>query len=137
VQAIVAQTLRGATDIEASREVLVRRLIALGKAHDILLGGAAERAPLAAVVREGIGVLEEASGRVRVSGPAVEVGAKAALALALMLHEMTTNALKYGALSVPGGTRRPVLVCVRGRGRLQPEALLARARRPVGSASDP
>ena len=103
VQAIVAQTLRGATDIEASREVLVRRLIALGKAHDILLGGAVERAPLAAVVREGIGVLEEASGRVRVSGPEVEVGAKAALALALMLHEMTTNALKYGALSVPEG----------------------------------
>jgi PAS domain S-box-containing protein len=103
VQAVVAQTLRGATDVEDAREVLARRLIALGKAHDILLGGAAERAPLAAVVREGIGVLEGATQRVRVSGPQVEIGGKAALSLALMLHEMTTNALKYGALSVPEG----------------------------------
>lgn len=103
VQAIVTQTLRGATDIETSREVLVKRLIALGKAHDILLGGAAERAPLAAVVREGIGVLEAASERVEITGPEVEISGKAALSLALMLHEMTTNAVKYGALSLPSG----------------------------------
>ncbi|APX86064.1 hypothetical protein BV511_15990 [Methylorubrum extorquens] len=103
VQAVATQTLRGATDVEAAREVLARRLIALGKAHDILLGGVAERAPLAAVVREGIGLLEEASERVQVSGPEVQIGGKAALSLALMLHEMTTNAVKYGALSVPGG----------------------------------
>jgi PAS domain S-box-containing protein len=103
VQAIVTQPLRGTTDIEASREVLVRRLIALGKAHDILLGGVAERAPLAAVVREGIGVLEAEAERVEISGPEVEVSGKAALSLALMLHEMTTNAVKYGALSVPSG----------------------------------
>ncbi|MEG9524184.1 MAG: PAS domain S-box protein [Hyphomicrobiales bacterium] len=103
VQAIASQTLRGATDIAAVSEVLGSRLIALGKAHDILLGGAAERAPLAAVVREGIGVQENASGRVRCSGPDVEVSGKAALALALMLHELTTNAVKYGALSVPDG----------------------------------
>ena len=103
VQAVVAQTLRGATDVDDVREVLSRRLIALGKAHDILLGGTAERAPLAAVIREGIGVLEGASERVRVAGPEIEVGAKAALSLALMLHEMTTNAVKYGALSVPDG----------------------------------
>lgn len=103
VQAVATQTLRGASDIEAAGEVLARRLIALGKAHDILLGGTAERAPLAAVVREGIGVLEAASRRVEVSGPEVEVGGKAALSLALMLHEMTTNAVKYGALAVPEG----------------------------------
>ena len=103
VQAVATQTLRGANDVEAAREVLARRLIALGKAHDILLGGTAERASLAAVAREGTGVLEEASGRVQASGPEVEVGATAALSLALMLHEMTTNALKYGALSVPEG----------------------------------
>ena len=103
VQAVVAQTLRSASDIEDMREVVAQRLIALGKAHDILLGGALERASLAAIVREGIGVLEGVSERVRVSGPDVEVGGKAALSLALMLHEMTTNAVKYGALSVPKG----------------------------------
>ena len=83
--------------------MLSRSLIALGKAHDILLGGAAERAPSEAVVREGIGALEGISGRVQVSGPRIEVCAKAAFSRALMLHEMTTNAVKYGALSVPEG----------------------------------
>jgi two-component sensor histidine kinase len=103
VQAVVAQSMRGATDVEAVREVLSRRLVALGNAHDILLGGAVGRASLAAIARSGVGVLEDASGRVEVAGPDVEVGAKAALQVALMLHELTTNAVKYGALSVPDG----------------------------------
>ena len=137
VQAVATQTLRGTTDVEAAREVLARRLIALGKAHDILLGGVAERAPLAAVVREGIGVLEEASERVEVSGPEVEVGGKAALSLALMLHEMTTNAIKYGALSVPGGSVELSWSVVSGRGGTEPQDLLARARRSPCRAPGP
>ncbi|MGU3476875.1 PAS domain S-box protein [Methylobacterium sp. D48H] len=104
VQAIAASTLRGATDMDAAREVLGSRLVALGKAHDVLLGGAAESASLAAVVREGVGVQESAGRRVAFEGPDVEIGGKAALSLALTLHELTTNAVKYGALSVPGGT---------------------------------
>ncbi|GJE68778.1 Blue-light-activated histidine kinase [Methylorubrum podarium] len=42
-------------------------------------------------------------GRIHLSGPALEVGPKAALSLALMIHELATNAAKYGAFSVPGG----------------------------------
>ncbi|WP_050733249.1 PAS domain S-box protein [Methylobacterium sp. ARG-1] len=103
VQAIAASTLRGATDMDAAREVLGSRLVALGKAHDVLLGGAAESASLAAVVREGVGVQESAGRRVAFEGPDVEIGGKAALSLALTLHELTTNAVKYGALSVPDG----------------------------------
>jgi two-component sensor histidine kinase len=53
-------------------------------------------------VRQGVGV-QEVAGRVAYEGPDIEVGAKPALALALTLHELTTNAVKYGALSVPGG----------------------------------
>ncbi|TNC13025.1 PAS domain S-box protein [Methylobacterium terricola] len=103
VQAIAASTLRGATDIDAAREVLGSRLVALGKAHDMLLGGAAESAPLSAVVREGVGVQEASGDRVSFHGPEVDIGGKAALSLALTLHELTTNAVKYGALSIPGG----------------------------------
>ncbi len=47
---------------------------------------------------------ESAGRRVAFEGPDVEIGGKAALSLALTLHELTTNAVKYGALSVPGGT---------------------------------
>ena len=103
VQAIAASTLRGATDIEAARDVLGSRLVALGKAHDVLLGGTAESAFLAAVVREGVGVQESAGRRVAFAGPDVEIGGKAALSLALTLHELTTNAVKYGSLSMPDG----------------------------------
>ena len=101
VQAIAAQSTRGAKDVETVREVLESRLIALGRAHDILLGGAVDRAHLEPVVRGGVGVHD--GDRFRYAGPDVEIGGDAALALALMLHELSTNAAKYGALSVPDG----------------------------------
>ncbi|WP_375455434.1 PAS domain S-box protein [uncultured Methylobacterium sp.] len=103
VQAIAGQTLRGATDIDAAKEVLAERLITLGKAHDQLLGGVAERATIEPVIRGGVGLQDDASGRVRYHGSPVEIGGRAALSLALMVHELATNAVKYGALSVPEG----------------------------------
>lgn len=103
VQAITVQTLRTATDLPTVREVLVDRLITLGKAHDLLLGGAAERTPIEPVIRNGIGVQDDDSGRIRYAGPEVEIDGKAALSLAMMVHELATNAAKYGALLVPGG----------------------------------
>ena len=102
VQAIVQQSLRGANDIEAAKDVLADRLITLGKAHDLLLGGAAERAKIAAVIRDGVG-LHDASGRISYTGEDIEIGGRASLSLALMIHELTTNAVKYGALSNPDG----------------------------------
>ncbi|MFE1603139.1 PAS domain-containing protein [Methylobacterium sp. ID0610] len=106
VQAVTVQTMRGATDLETVREVLAARLITLGKAHDILLDGVLERASLAEVVNRGIGIRAEVADRVDAAGPVIEIGARAALSLALMLHELTTNATKYGALSVPEGRVR-------------------------------
>ncbi|WP_342108105.1 PAS domain S-box protein [Methylobacterium sp. SI9] len=103
VQAIAANTLRGATDVDAAKEVLADRLITLGKAHDLLLGGAAEHAAIEPVVRGGVGLQDDGSGRIVYRGPAVEIGGRAALALALMTHELATNAAKYGALSTPDG----------------------------------
>ena len=103
VQAIAANTLRGATDVDAAKEVLADRLITLGKAHDLLLGGTAERAVIEPVIRGGIGLQDDGSGRIRCHGPEIEIGGKASLALALMMHELATNAAKYGALSTADG----------------------------------
>ncbi|MCJ2035577.1 GAF domain-containing protein [Methylobacterium sp. J-068] len=103
VQAIATQTLRGATDIVAVGEKLSKRLIALGKAHDVLLGGTAEVAGLDEAIRGGIGLLDDGSGRITYEGPDIQVGGPAALSLGLMLHELSTNAAKYGALSRPEG----------------------------------
>lgn len=104
VQAIASQTLRNAPDLESAREALIQRLLALGKAHDILLAGIADRADLEALVRGALSLHDDATvGRLQVQGPALDVGPKAALALTLMVHELATNAAKYGALSIETG----------------------------------
>ncbi|CAO4144037.1 PAS domain S-box protein [Methylorubrum aminovorans] len=103
-QAIASQTLRNVTDIAAAKEALVARLVALGKAHDILLSGEGEGAALEAVIAGALAIHDDGEpGRIHLAGPALEVGPKAALSLALMIHELATNAAKYGAFSVPGG----------------------------------
>ena len=104
VQAITRQTIRSATDMKELQTTLSDRLMVLGSAHDLLLGGAVERAPLAAVIRGGTGVLGEvADAQLTLEGPALEVGPAVALPLGLMMHELSTNAAKYGALSTPAG----------------------------------
>jgi PAS domain S-box-containing protein len=104
VQAIATQTMRTATDLEVARDTLAARLIALGKAHDILLTGETHSAPLETVIRNALKLHDDRRpGRFEIVGPAVRVGSKAALSLALLLHELATNAAKYGALSVPDG----------------------------------
>ncbi|WP_133123690.1 sensor histidine kinase, partial [Methylobacterium frigidaeris] len=104
VQAIAVQTLRNATDPAAAREALVARLVALGKAHDILLTGAGESASLRAVLEGALAIHDDGRlGRFRLTGPPVPCGAPAALSLALMAHELATNAVKYGALRTPDG----------------------------------
>ncbi|MCJ2042341.1 GAF domain-containing protein [Methylobacterium sp. J-059] len=104
VQAIAMQTMRNATDLEAARDALANRLIALGKAHDILLDGTRESASLEKVVHGALTIHDDAqAGRLRLFGPHVQVGSKAALSLSLMIHELATNAAKYGALSTPAG----------------------------------
>ncbi|SDM55770.1 PAS domain S-box-containing protein [Methylobacterium phyllostachyos] len=99
VQSIASQTLRNAPNVEAAREALASRLIALGKAHDILLAGHTESAGVAAVVQGALDLHADGADRFRVSGPSLLVDPAAALSLALMLHELATNAAKYGALS--------------------------------------
>ncbi|KQP52832.1 PAS domain-containing sensor histidine kinase [Methylobacterium sp. Leaf106] len=104
VQAIASQSLRNVTDIEAAKHALAARLIALGKAHDILLTGQRESAEMEAVLTSALSLHDDQQpGRFHLSGPDIVIGSKAALSLALMMHELATNAAKYGALSRPDG----------------------------------
>jgi PAS domain S-box-containing protein len=100
VQAIANQSLRGATDLEEACEAFSARLISLGRAHDILTQASWSEAPISDVVEGALCAhrLADAS-RIRIGGPNVLLGAKPALSLALALHELATNAAKYGALS--------------------------------------
>jgi PAS domain S-box-containing protein len=108
VQAIAAQTLRGSGVSVEAREALNTRLMALSRAHDLLMEGHWTEASLRALV-EGTARLHAQGethgrmGRFRIAGPDIMLGSRAAMALALVLHELATNAIKYGALSVPDG----------------------------------
>ena len=104
VQALAAQTLRAVADRDAV-EAFSKRLHALSAAHDVLLQQSWSAAPLASVVRAVLDNLGQAD-RVDLSGPEIACGSRAALSLTLLLHEMTTNALKYGALAGEEGRVR-------------------------------
>lgn len=103
VQSIVTQTLRTAPDLESGRKSLVQRIQALARAHDILLSGQRDAGTVDAIVKAAVS-LHDPDGRIAVDGPDLALGPKAALTLALIMHELSTNAAKYGALSVEEGT---------------------------------
>ncbi|MFC6790689.1 sensor histidine kinase [Methylobacterium komagatae] len=79
------------------------RLIALGKSHDLLLGGSLSKAPLRSVIENAVEIHQDRLDRFVIDGPLIMIGSRAALSLALMLHELATNAAKYGALSNASG----------------------------------
>ncbi|MCQ8241659.1 sensor histidine kinase [Rhizosaccharibacter radicis] len=102
VQAIAAMTLRKDLPPEKMQR-LDERLQALAQTHDLLHTGrwqATELHALAMGVLENIGL----SDRCRLSGPSIRLGARAAMSASLLLHEMATNAAKYGAPSVSGSS---------------------------------
>ncbi|KQN87005.1 hypothetical protein ASE90_06955 [Sphingomonas sp. Leaf67] len=101
VQAIASQTLRG-TIAREPLDAFERRLQALGVAHDVLVERNWVGADMHATVRQVLAVFG-CDDRIALSGPDVALGARAALSLALMLHELGTNAVKYGALSAGAG----------------------------------
>ncbi|WP_267354332.1 MULTISPECIES: PAS domain-containing sensor histidine kinase [unclassified Methylobacterium] len=104
VQAVAAQTMRNAVSLEAAGEALAARLLALAKAHDVLLQGSFARASLVGLVAGAISLHDDGlTDRFRVEGADLTLGPRHGLTLALMLHELGTNAAKYGALSVAGG----------------------------------
>lgn len=101
IQAIAVQTLKGVTEKDAVG-AFTSRLLALSAAHDVLLQRSWSAAPIESVMRSVLGTFGQAE-KFDVSGPALDLGARATLSLSLLLHELTTNAIKYGALSAERG----------------------------------
>ncbi len=101
VQAIATQTLRPVTD-RGPVDAFTNRLHALSKAHEVLLGQDWSSARMVAVIDSVLSQLSLPE-RYSISGPDLELGPRSALSLALLMHELGTNALKYGAWSNESG----------------------------------
>lgn len=101
VQSIAAQTFRQTRDPAAARASFEARLQALSKTHDLLSERTWTNADLRLIVEQEFAAFETV--RRTVHGPQIELNAKSAIAIAMVLHELVTNAAKYGALSAPGG----------------------------------
>jgi two-component sensor histidine kinase len=104
VTAIASQSLRTATSLEHGQQAIEGRLIALGRAHDLLLQVSWANASLADTVGGAIKPYEsQGATRFSIDGPDIGITSSAVIALALTMNELCTNTTKFGALSVPDG----------------------------------
>jgi PAS domain S-box-containing protein len=104
MQSIAHQTLRNAASLEDAHATLDARLRSLATAHDVLTRESWAGAPLGQIVSEALQAFQDvAAQRFKVRGPEVWLPPRLTLAFSLALHELATNAVKYGALSADEG----------------------------------
>ena len=102
VQAIAHQTLKN-TDLDKARVAFDGRLAALAAAHNLLTQANWESASLEQIIRDALHAQATSADRLVTSGPRVLLPPKQALAITMALHELFTNAVKYGAFSDVSG----------------------------------
>lgn len=103
VQSIASLSFRHSQGPEALRG-FQDRLQALVRSHDLLTQRNWEHADIADIMKVAVATLREESHRFTLSGPPVELPPTSAVPVAMIMHELCTNAMKYGALSNEGGT---------------------------------
>jgi two-component sensor histidine kinase len=104
VSAIASQSLRNAPSTEVGQQAIEARLLALGRAHDLLLQERWISADLGAIARSATEPFEQPGApRFTFAGPDVQIASGAVIAIAMTFNELCTNTIKFGALSVPAG----------------------------------
>jgi len=104
VSAIASQSLRTATSLDQGAAAIESRLLAMGRAHDLLLQARWSSASLGQIVRGATEPYEsQDAARFTITGPELRITSGTVIALAMTLNELCTNTTKFGALSVPAG----------------------------------
>jgi two-component sensor histidine kinase len=104
VSAIASQSIRTATSLTHAQMAIEGRLIALGRAHDLLMQVGLAEAGLRHTIRGATEPYDnKGDGRFSLDGPDIAISSGAIIALAMTLNELCTNTTKFGALSVPDG----------------------------------
>lgn len=118
LQSIAVRTLSDSRDVTEARRILVGRLHALARAHELLTEACWKGADLGHIVNAELSGFSE---RIRVSGPELFLTASAVQTFALVVHELATNAAKYGALLNADGsiTIKWSIIEIRGEPHLE------------------
>ena len=104
IQSISRRTARTTTTMEEFESRFGKRLQGLAASHDVLVRNSWQGAPLGDLLRQQLmPFMDIQSSRVELTGPEIAVTAEATQAIGLAIHELATNAIKYGSLSVPDG----------------------------------
>jgi two-component sensor histidine kinase len=104
VSAIASQSLRNVAGAEHAQHAIEGRLLALGRAHDLLLQAQWTSADLGKIVRGATEAFDNPDvPKFTMAGPDVRMTSGAVIAVAMTLNELCTNTTKFGALSVPAG----------------------------------
>jgi two-component sensor histidine kinase len=104
VSAIASQSLRTATSIEHGQQAIESRLLALGRAHDLLLQTQWSSTSLTHIIRGATEAYDsQGEGKFSIQGSDLNIVSGAVIAFAMTLNELCTNTTKFGALSVPTG----------------------------------
>jgi two-component sensor histidine kinase len=104
VSAIASQSLRNVPGAEHAQQAIEGRLLALGRAHDLLLQARWTSADLGKIVRGATEAFDNPDApKFTIAGPDVRMMSGAVIAIAMTLNELCTNTTKFGALSVPAG----------------------------------
>ena len=100
ILSVAKRSLSGKRSLEEGREVLLKRLMTMTRSMESLTETGVQSGELTEIVRI---ELESYGDRVEIQGPLVPLGARSTQNFALAIHELATNAIKYGSLSVAGG----------------------------------
>jgi two-component sensor histidine kinase len=107
VQAIVTQSMRSQSDLPTIAKAITDRITVLAEAQDMVILGMVGQAGVQEIVRKVVDLHgDQLQSRFLVDGPPVKLASRPALSLSMILHELGTNATKYGALSAPDGVVR-------------------------------